>query len=156
MALFLVQHGVSGTRENENEKVLSEQGKTETSLIAQVAKGYNIRPERIVHSGKKRAEQTAALYHHALSVSSPLSQIPGIGPLDEVPVFAQSIAPESNTMVVGHMPFLEKLVSYLTTGSTEFKIYQFQNSGIVCLDICTSSEGVHGWYIKWTLNPNIS
>ncbi len=44
----------------------------------------------------------------------------------------------------------EKLVSYLTTGSVDILVYRFQNSGIVCLD-----QEDNGWYIKWTLNPNI-
>lgn len=43
-------------------------------------------------------------------------------------------------------------VSYLTTGSMDFKIYRFQNSGILCLDQAEDET----WTIKWTLNPDIS
>lgn len=156
MALFLVQHGISDTVNNVNEKVLTEKGITETKLIADVARGYSIQVDKIVHSGKKRAEQTAALYHQALSVTQPILQISGLAPLDDVPSFAERIDGSYNTMIVGHMPFLQKLVSYLATGTTDVTIYQFQNSGIVCLDNTTTSDGTLDWFIKWTLNPNIS
>jgi len=46
---------------------------------------------------------------------------------------------------------MEKLVSYLTTGREEPKVIKFQNSGIVCLD-----QDESGWFIRWTLNPDIS
>ena len=59
-------------------------------------------------------------------------------------------------MVVGHMPFMQRLVSFLTTGSEEIQVNQFQNSGIVCLSSCEVTDGKLNWFIKWTLNPNIS
>ena len=80
----------------------------------------------------------------------------GINPLDDVRAFAAGIDAQANWMVVGHMPFMEKLVSYLITGSEEIRVYQFQNSGIVCLDCGEEKDGDPDWFIKWTLNPNIT
>ena len=82
--------------------------------------------------------------------------ISGISPLDDVRPFAARIDPQANGMVVGHMPFMERLVSYLTTGSEEIRVYRFQNSGIVCLDCEQGRDGEPDWFIKWTLNPNIT
>jgi phosphohistidine phosphatase len=82
--------------------------------------------------------------------------ISGINPLDDVSAFAASIDPRANWMVVGHMPFMERLVAYLTTGSEEIRVYRFQNSGIVCLDCEQGRDGKPDWFIKWTLNPNIT
>ena len=62
MALFLVQHGISASKDIDPEKGLTNQGRVETERIAQVAKGYMIKVEKIVHSGKKRAGQTATVY----------------------------------------------------------------------------------------------
>ena len=138
------------------ERGLTRQGRVETERIAQVAKGYGIQVGRIVHSGKKRAEQTASIYHDALSLKTPLEAVSGINPLDDVRVFAETILPEADLMVVGHMPFMQRLVSYLTTGAEDVKVYQFQNSGIVCLDAGEEPNGDLDWFIKWTLNPDIS
>ena len=156
MALFLVQHGISASKDIDPEKGLTSQGRVETERIAQVAKGYMIKVEKIEHSGKKRAEQTATVYHDALSIKTPLQLISGINPLDDVRAFAEIINPETNLMVVGHMPFMQRLVSHLTTGSEEIRVYQFQNSGIVCLDKSEGTDDKFDWFIKWTLNPNIS
>ena len=156
MALFLVQHGMSASKAMDPERGLSDIGIEETNRIAPVAKGYGIPVLSILHSGKKRAEQTASIYHIVLALETPLEVISGINPLDDVRPFAARIDPRTNWMVVGHMPFMERLVSYLTTGSEEIRVYRFQNSGIVCLDCEKGKGGEPDWFIKWTLNPNIT
>ncbi|MCG8637206.1 MAG: phosphohistidine phosphatase SixA [Desulfobacterales bacterium] len=156
MALFLVQHGICLSRDKDPEKGLSETGIEETRRIAPVAKGYKIPVARIFHSGKKRARQTAEIYHKALDVGTPLAVLNGINPMDDVRAFAATLDASANWMVVGHMPFMERLVSYLATGDETVRIYRFQNSGIVCLDAGKNDEGEADWFIKWTLNPNIN
>jgi phosphohistidine phosphatase len=156
MALYLVQHGLSAAKEVDPEKGLTGQGRVDTERIAQVAKGYNIKVEKIIHSGKKRAEQTASIYHNSLSVRTSLEMVPGINPMDDARAFVETIKSRSDLMIVGHMPFLQCLLSYLTTGSEDIRVYQFQNSGIVCLDKSEDTDGSFDWFIRWTLNPNIS
>ena len=151
MALFLVQHGLSLSKDMDPKKGLSDIGGKETRLIASVAKNYSIAVKKIVHSGKKRAIQTGIIFQESLNPEAPLEEIHGINPMDDVKVFGDSINYEDNLMVVGHLPFMEKLVSYLTTGNETKRIYKFQNSGIICLD-----QENNDWFIKWTLNPNIS
>jgi phosphohistidine phosphatase len=151
MAIFLVQHGLSLPKDQDPGKGLSENGKADTVKIAEVAKTYQIPVSKIIHSGKKRAEQTAVIFNETLGVEKPVERIDGINPLDDVTTFAKRIDPQSNEMVVGHLPFMERLVGYLTAGSTDVRVYKFQNSGIVCLE---NDDG--DWFIKWTLNPNIS
>lgn len=156
MALFLVQHGISASKDVDPGKGLTSEGITETERIAQVAKGYGVKVQKIVHSGKKRAQQTADIYHKALSPRSPVEVVSGIKPLDDVRAFAKTINAESDLLVVGHMPFMQRLLSYLTTGSAEIRVYQFQNSGLVCLSASKGSDGSLDWFIKWTLNPKVT
>ncbi len=156
MALFLVQHGISASKDVDPQKGLTNQGITESERIAKLAKEYGIKVGKIIHSGKRRAEQTASIFHKILSFSEPLEMVPGINPKDDVRAFAETIQLNSELMVVGHLPFLQRLLAYLTTGSEEFRIYQFQNSGIVCLSTFEETNDKVGWIIKWTLNPNIS
>ncbi len=151
MALFLVQHGLSLSKNEDPDKGLSDTGKERTALIAGVAKNYSITVKSIVHSAKKRAVQTAAVFQEYLLPDNSMEEVEGINPKDDVKLFAESINCGDNLMVVGHMPFMEKLVSYLTTGFETNRIYKFQNSGIICLD-----QEEDKWFIKWTLNPNIS
>ena len=73
--------------------------------------------------------------------------------MDDVAAFAASLNPDSNTMLVGHLPFMERMASYLVMGSSDKPVFKFQNSGIVCLDKDPDSAS---WFIKWTLMPHIS
>jgi len=72
--------------------------------------------------------------------------------MDDVATFAGSINPDANTMLVGHLPFMERMTSYLVTGSIDKPVFKFQNSGIMCLDQDPDSNS---WVIIWTLMPNI-
>lgn len=150
MALFLAQHGLSLSKDEDPERGLSEIGKADTMRIADVAKHYEIPVAKIISSDKKRAKETVAFFQNSLKPEAGTETISGINPLDDVKVFAGTIDSAANLMVVGHLPFMEKLVSYLTTGSEDILVYRFQNSGIVCLD-----KDDDGWHITWTLNPNI-
>jgi phosphohistidine phosphatase len=152
MALYLVQHGKSLPKEIDPQQGLSEEGIAEVERIAQLAKGYNIKVRQIRHSTKERARQTAALFHKALGLHEPCQVMEGLGPLDDVTAIAAKIRDEQNLMLVGHLPFMERLVSYLITGSIEKKAFKFQNGGIVCLD---RDPGSGDWFIKWALMPTI-
>ncbi|HKK90181.1 MAG TPA: phosphohistidine phosphatase SixA [Desulfobacteraceae bacterium] len=150
MALYLVQHGKSLPKTEDPEKGLSPSGKEETVRIATVAEGYAVPVFRIKHSGKKRAGETAAIFADHLKPVQGVDEAVGIMPMDDPAAFAAALDPLDNAMVVGHLPFMERLVSLLVTGSTEKKIFKFQNSGIICLE---REDGQ--WFIKWTLMPKI-
>ena len=53
MALYIVQHGQSLTKELDPEKGLSNQGIETVEKIALVAQNYGVKVARIQHSGKK-------------------------------------------------------------------------------------------------------
>ena len=153
MALYLVQHGKSLSKEEDPEQGLSMEGSADVTRIAQVAKTYGVRPAAILHSGKKRALQTAEIFIRALCEDEAPREISGINPLDDVTVVAKSLKTDDNLMLVGHLPFMERLTSLLITGSIERLVFKFQNGGIVCLDKTQESPW---WHIKWTLMPRIT
>ena len=79
-------------------------------------------------------------------------EVAGLKPMDDVTTFAARIDPDENTMLVGHLPFMERMASYLVTGSIDKPVFKFQNSGIVCLNKNPDNES---WVIVWTLMPKI-
>jgi len=156
MALFLVQHGKSRPKDMDPDQGLSEQGIADVNRIAETAKGYGIHISGISHSGKTRARMTAEIFASALSPKNGIHQIDGIAPLDDVEGFSKTIDPGENRMVVGHLPFMERLTAYLITGSFEKPVFKFQNGGIVCLDVYPETESSKmNWVIKWSLMPEI-
>jgi phosphohistidine phosphatase len=152
MALYLVQHGKSLPKDKDPQKGLSQEGIAETERIAQVAKGYAIGVSKITHSGKTRARQTAEIFDTALKPLVGIHEVGGLNPLDDVTLFADTIDSSKDVMLVGHLPFMERLTAYLITGSSEKPVFKFQNSGIVCLD---KDPATKSWVIKWTLMPHI-
>ena len=72
--------------------------------------------------------------------------------MDDVAAFAASLNPDTNTLLVGHLPFMKRMTAYLVTGSIDKPVFKFQNSGIVCLD---KDPETGSWVIVWTLMPNI-
>ena len=152
MALYLIQHGKSLPKDQDPDQGLSEDGTTETERIAGIAQGYGVRVSQIRHSVKTRARQTAEILARALKPQNNIQEISGIKPMDDVAACAAKIDPDENVMLVGHLPFMERITSYLITGSIDQPLIKFQNSGIVCLD---KDPETQGWVIKWTLMPNI-
>ena len=152
MSLYLVQHGKSLPKDVDPGQGLSEEGISEVKRIAEVAKNYGVGVGRIQHSGKTRARQTAAIFASALFPGMEMEERSGISPLDDVTAVASSLDTNNNLMLVGHLPFMERITSYLITGSTEKRVFKFQNGGILCLDQEPESST---WHIKWSLMPKI-
>ena len=152
MALYLVQHGKSLPKDIDPDQGLSEEGIAETKRIAEVAANYGINVSHIKHSVKTRAHKTAEIFASTLNPPSGMTEVEGLKPMDDVVAFAASIVPDENSMLVGHLPFMERMTSYLVTGSADKPVFKFQNSGIVCLKKDPDSGS---WAIVWTLMPNI-
>ncbi len=152
MALYLVQHGKNISKEHDPEQNLSEEGKADVEYVAKVAKQNRISVYRIEHSPKLRAKQTAEIFAEALQPLQGLQERENIKALDEVSEVADEISSKDDLMLVGHLPFMERLTSFLITGSKENLVFKFQNGGIVCLD---KDEKVESWFIKWAIMPRI-
>ena len=153
MTLYLVQHGQSLPKDVDPDQGLSETGVAETERIAGVAKDYQINIGHILHSIKTRARKTADIFASALNPSGGVKEVEGLKPMDDVAAFAADLSPDTHTMLVGHLPFMERMTSYLVTGSIGQPVFKFQNSGIVCLD---QDPDTKSWIIIWTLMPHIA
>ncbi len=154
MALFLVQHGESLSKEQDPERGLSDTGIATVIRIACIAMDQNVVVDRILHSGKERARQTAEIMAKALPprVEIQVQAETGLNPMDDVQAYGAGLDNKDRLMLVGHLPFMARLASYLVTGSPETQVCQFQNGGIVCLD---QTETAGNWLIRWMLVPRI-
>jgi len=150
MALYIVQHGLSLPKELDSERGLSDNGRADVTRIADAAKGYGVTVSSIVHSGKKRAFQTAEIMAAYLNPPQGIHASNGMDPQDDVDPWVKKLDSAANQMLVGHLPFLERLVSCLIIGKPEPMVFKLQNGGIVCLDTHSGS-----WAIRWVLMPHI-
>jgi len=152
MSLYLVQHGRCLSKSEDPDQSLSDWGIGQVERIAGVAKNYNINVSSIEHSVKKRARQTAEIMAAALNPPGGVREKTGLKPMDDIEAVATRLDPGEDIMLVGHLPFMERLACLLTTGKAEHTVIKFQNGGIVCLDRELEKET---WHIKWALMPEI-
>jgi len=152
MALFLVQHGQSASRDVDPDRGLTAEGRADVRRIAGVAHAYGIKVQCILHSGKLRARQTAEMLAESLAPPDGVHAKTGLDPLDDVTALAGLVASKADLMLVGHLPFMERLAAWLVTGSAETPIFRFQNGGIVCL---RENPERDSWIIVWALMPRI-
>ena len=150
MLLYLVQHGKCLAKDEDPQRPLSSTGIEETRKIAVMASDGGVSVAAIRHSGKLRAKQTAEVMAAALSVND-VAKMEGLNPLDDVRNIAREIAKHERHMLVGHLPFMDRLISFLITKNQEHGFVSFQNSGIVCLELDSKM-----WRIRWTLFPDLS
>ncbi len=152
MALYLIQHGKSLPKDQDPDQGLSDEGIAETERMANLAKDHGLAVTQIRHSVKTRARQTAEIFARSLNPQQGIQEVNGIKPLDDVAEYAAEIDPDENIMLVGHLPFMERITAYLITGSMDQTVFKFQNSGIVCLD---KDPDKQGWVILGALTPKI-
>lgn len=152
MRLYVVQHGQAVAKDVDPQRPLSERGRADVERMASFLGGAGIRVPRIMHSGKKRAEQTAALLAGAVGSGQPLEATSGIDPLDPTDGFTRTVSRwTEDTMVVGHLPFMGRLVSRLVVGDEAAATVGFQPGTIVCLE--RGEEG--SWLLAWMVRPEL-
>ncbi len=151
MNLYLVQHGIPKPEEEDPERPLSDAGREEVQRVAECLRKAGIGVTQVFHSGKLRAKQTAEIFGDALKPAEGVSEAEGLKPLDDPKIWAEKIEGiQKDTMLVGHLPHMEKLASLLLCGSSEKKVVSFRMGGVVCL-----GRDEQGWSLKWAITPEV-
>ncbi len=152
MELYLVQHAPAKSESGDPQRPLTEEGRRTVERVAGFLAPLGLRIERIEHSGKLRARQTAELLAQALQPAGGVAEVTGLAPNDDAGILMARLAGETaNLMLVGHLPHLSRLVSLLLGLSADRPAVQFQMGGLVRLD--RSDAGI--WVIRWMLTPDL-
>jgi len=152
MKLYLVQHGEACTKEVDPDRPLTDQGEADIDRLATFLKQAGVQVERVIHSGKRRAEQTAQRLARAIAPGVELEVSGLINPNDNPKAFDwQSESWDRDTLIVGHLPFMAKLVSHLLIDDENRLISAYQPGSIVCLEHIKATE----WHINWMIRPEL-
>jgi len=150
MKLYLVQHGEARSELEDPERSLTARGEEETAKISEAAKRLDIRPAKIYHSGKKRAVQTAGMIAARLDLPAQIGE--GLNPNDDIRPWVERISAEpEDLMIVGHLPFLEKLASFFICEDEGARAVLFRYSALVCLEKRETGR----WAVHWVLKPEM-
>ncbi len=151
MKLYLVQHGEAKSKEEDPRRPLTDRGREDVKRVADFIAKLGIGVDRIVHSTKLRARQTAEIIARELHIER-MEESDALNPLADPNVWASKLKDqEDDLMLVGHIPHLSKLVSLLITGREDEEIARFTTGGIFCLE--RNEEG--RWAILWALRPDM-
>ena len=152
MKLYLAQHGAACAKAVDPERPLTEEGRADIRRLAAFLGQSGVRVGRVIHSGKLRAEQTAWCLADALAPGVELESSGIINPNDNPKAFDwQSGSWDHDTLVVGHLPFMARLVAHLVGGDENRTVVAFQPGSMVCLE----REDGEDWRINWMLRPEL-
>lgn len=154
MRLYLVQHGEAKREEEDPSRPLSEKGLKDVRKMADYAsKRLGVKVERILHSGKLRAKQTAEELAAKLKPKGGVEEADGLEPLADPKVWAERLkGMEEDVMLVGHLPHLSKLSSLLLSGDETKEVIRFETAGMACLE--RDERGL--WSLRWMVTPAIA
>ncbi len=152
MKLYLVQHGEALPQEVDSDRPLSDQGRQDAERLARFLADRGVRVSQVWHSGKTRAQQTAELLAAAVASQTKAEARGDLAPNDSTEVFAETlVAWREDAMVVGHLPFMARLVTRLVAKSDDGTTVAYLPGSLVCLE--RDEEGA--WAIAWMLRPEL-
>jgi phosphohistidine phosphatase len=160
MRIYLMQHGAARSKEEDPDRPLTDQGRSDVRRVAErlAAPG----PHRLLHSGKTRARQTAEVLagglEDARGTRPPVEEAAALGPVDDPSPWAERLASAEadGTLLVGHLPFMEKLAARMLAEREAPPVVRFQKGGILCLE--RNDEGGDGgaWAVRWFVTPELA
>ena len=152
MKLYLMQHGAAVPESENPARPLTEKGVRDVQRLATVLARGRARVARVIHSGRQRALETALLMAEVIGPGREVDQAEaGLAPNDSTNQLAElAIRMDEDFMVVGHQPFLGRMVSRLVAGDENAGIVEFAPGTVVCV---ARSEMGDSWSIQWMIGP---
>lgn len=152
-------HGPTVPEGNDLERGLTDEGRAVVDRVAARAAAADVTVDRLYHSGLLRAKQTAEILAARLGVQDRLDVRAGITPRDTVRPFAEWLAEEAASGryqaigVVGHVPFSDRLTSWLVAGDEAAQVVGFQTSTLVKL---APKRDRGGYTVIWVLQERLA
>ncbi len=108
MAIYLVQHGAAKAEAEDPQRGVTDEGRRTVERMGEYLTKCGVALDRIEHSDKARARQTAEILAARLHPAHGTAQVPGLAPNDDVePTCARLNQETSTVMLVGHFAALE-------------------------------------------------
>lgn len=135
MRLYLVQHGIALTKDEDSQRRLSDQGRADITRLVAWLLANDVTVSRIWHSGKARARQTAELLGSVLVAGGKISAAEGLGPNDPPEVFLQRLqSVDTDTLIASHLPFVARILSQAIAGSPDQQLLEFRPGSIAAVE----------------------
>jgi len=160
MDLLILRHGLAGERsdsatEPDSARALTKEGRQKMRRIAGGMKSLEVKPDLILTSPYIRAHQTAGIVAKALNCEKRLHLAPALEPDGNPKELIDSLKNQSRkcaqVLLVGHEPYLSRLISLLISGDTRIAIAL--KKGSLCLLSTESLQYGRCATLEWLLSP---
>ncbi|MFQ5431638.1 MAG: phosphohistidine phosphatase SixA [Nitrospinota bacterium] len=152
MKLYLVRHGEALSKDVDAERGLSDSGRRDVECVASNLEKGGVFISQVLHSGKKRARQTAEILASRIAKNIDVLAAEGLNPNDPVEHHVyEARGYRQDTMLVGHLPYMDLLASRLVAGNEDMVSFNFRAGAVLCLERDTNGK----WSVAWMLNPEI-
>lgn len=146
--LYILQHGNAVSKEENPDRPLSTDGRRDVERLAEYLAEKGTFLQRIFHSGKLRAEQTATIISERLAPGIAPEVIEGINPNDDPKKFIREIEDVNGVVLIAsHMLFVSKLCSTLLTSKPD-ALFSFSPGTIACVG-CEDGK----WSLQFMIQP---
>lgn len=150
MKLYLVRHGDAVSPMIDKARPLSHEGQRQVEALANFLATAEVRARQIYHSGILRARQTAEKLATVLKAN--VEALEGLCPDDSiVPLTERILTWGQDTVLVGHLPFMEILTSQLITHQQRRPVVIFETATMLCLEY----GGNDYWTLRWLLPSDL-
>ena len=151
MKLYCVRHGHALPVDENPERPLSQRGRQDAESVANHLQAQPCHVGQILHSSKARAKETAFIIARALDCHD-LVECDTLlcEHMDIMPLVDMVEAWDQDTMLVGHMPFMPRLVNHLVApSSSECVVDHFPTAAVACLERMPDNT----WEYRWLISP---
>lgn len=157
MRLYLLRHGEAEPGHPDENRHLTEAGTQEIRRLASILniKAKN-RPTHLRVSPLTRARETADLFCRELHWSLETTVDKDLVPSGNPARVARNLIQEAQTsLVVGHNPHLEMLLSYLLSGQSNGVLAVMNTGSLACLEFSQIGGSGGSGILRFLLSPNL-
>jgi phosphohistidine phosphatase len=146
MNVFLLRHGDALSANENPARPLSPRGRQEIERTARIAVGRNVAISVIYHSGILRAAESAEIMRRLLLPPSGIEEHTGLLPEDDPAIVKVEIEGEERSiLLVGHLPYLNRLAALLVNGDADRAVVEFLPAMMACF-----AKVNDRWKVIWT------
>lgn len=159
IVLYVMRHGIAAEPApgvSDADRALTAEGVEKTRRVAVGLQKLGVKPELIVSSPLRRAEETARLVGDVLAHRVTIEFCPPLAGGFSAEDIVKSLRPYRSVgelLLVGHQPDLGDLASYLLTGSAKLAPLPFKKAGVAAITLGAIPPRSAGM-LEWFLTPS--
>ena len=162
MKIYLLRHGIAyekndWTSRDDRKRPLTKEGKQKVRRVARGIRRLKLGLDRILTSPYERALKTASITAKILNLRKRLDVVPGLAsdgdPKKVMDTLALHEHEWNSVMLVGHEPYLSRLVAHLTTSSGKAGLL-LKKGGLILVTAEHPHYGPCG-QLEWLIPPKI-